>query len=131
MICKNCGRELSETTVFCGGCGTKVEQMNEEAVEKEETAEKEEAVEAVEEIAGEKTEEQVQTASGCACESENCPFCASGEDMKASKHGFGIGAVVFCLTLVFVASVACGVFAGLYFSERDNNSRSVSAEVMS
>lgn len=38
-FCKNCGKEIAEDAIFCDGCGTKIEEIIEEAqtVESEET----------------------------------------------------------------------------------------------
>lgn len=142
MICKNCGTELPETALFCGSCGVSVAdeekeevagEEKEEASQAEEKASKEEEKEADEAVKEEKTEKPSisevfsRIPSGCECESDDCPFCAArpGNEKCDSAKGFGLAAIIVCIVLVFLTSVACGVFAGLYFSEKNSHENCV------
>lgn len=145
MVCKKCGAELPETALFCGSCGVSVadeekeevaREEKEEASQAEEKASKEEEKEANEAVKEEKTEKPSisevfsRIPSGCECESDDCPFCTTKADEKPEPpaRGFGVAAIVVCLVLVFFTSIACGVFAGLYFSEKNNHAHCLSVQ---
>jgi hypothetical protein len=47
---------------------------------------------------------------------EQLPVAQRGNPAEIEKVYFGKGALIFCLTMIGLLSVTCGIFAGLYFS---------------
>lgn len=93
MICEKCGSEMLETNKFCGICGTP-NPLHPEAAEavREYGSSEQEPEEA----------KETETAVGKAKVKRTC----------------SLSAVIFCGVVIFILSVTCGVFAGLYFSAR-------------
>ena len=134
MVCKKCGAELPETALFCGSCGTSVtSEVKEEATSEEEKMINE-PQEQTSEAAGSEATQKPSIGEAFSkiprCENDDCPFCTTKDDEKPepSARGFGVAAIVVCLVLVFFTSIACGVFAGLYFSEKNNHAHCLSVQ---
>lgn len=94
MICNECGREMAETDKFCVICGTPnplFQSMGQPAQNYEPYAE----------------------------EPDPADMVMSGGKARV-KHTCSLSAVIFCGIVIFLLSVACGIFAGLYFSAKSD-----------
>ena len=102
MICSECGREMPETDKFCVICGAPNPLL-------------ENAEEPAQEYA------PYANAGGDAA-GEYRPYDSTDMTMSGGKakvkRTCSLSAVVFCGIVIFLLSVACGIFAGLYFSAR-------------
>lgn len=141
MFCGNCGFPLADDAIFCTRCGTRlraaapaqpfneVKAPVEEAKPTEQEAPTEEKIPAeqktpaeqsapveqahAEQPAEEVSAEQPTPAEQAAPTSSEQP--AVPEKKPAEKEFFGKGAFIFCLVIIALLSIACGIFAGLYF----------------
>lgn len=94
MICEKCGNEMQETDKFCGMCGTPNPLLKSEEEQEEYDPYKQEKDES----------KEMEMTGGKAKVKRTCSLTA----------------VIFCGVVIFLLSVACGIFAGLYFSTRSN-----------
>lgn len=118
MICNKCGREMSDTDKYCGMCGT-LNPMFENTEPAQEHA-------PYPQTGTEPAQEHTpypQTNTMPAPEYRPYPqpigdpnHMAMSEREEKVKHTCSLSAVIFCGIVIFLLSVACGVFAGLYFS---------------
>lgn len=144
MFCGNCGFPLADDAIFCTRCGTRlraaapaqpfneVKAPAEEAkpTEQETPAEQKTPFEQsspveqapAEQPAEEASAEQPTPAEQAAPTSspeqpaEIAPEQPAVPEKKpAEKEFFGKGAFIFCLVIIALLSIACGIFAGLYF----------------
>lgn len=144
MFCGNCGFPLADDAIFCTRCGTRlraaapaqpfneVKAPAEEAkpTEQETPAEQKTPFEQpspVEQAPAEQPAEegsaeqptpaeQAAPASSSEQPAEIAPERPAVPEKKpAEKEFFGKGAFIFCLVIIALLSIACGIFAGLYF----------------
>jgi hypothetical protein len=106
MFCSKCGSQLNSGCLFCYICGGKVG----DGVPSDEIVPAPVPVPASE---PEPVPEEVINAIE-ALESALPPEQRS-LPAKKEKTSFGVPALIFCLTVIGVLSVACGVLAMLYF----------------
>lgn len=106
MICNECGREISETDKFCGICGTPNPLYQ---AEDDPAREYPFYTPPVSETANEYHPYEHKE--------EPAEMKMAGRKAKV-KRTCSLSAVVVCIVVIFLLSVACGVFAGLYFSVR-------------
>lgn len=104
MKCNECGSEMLETDKFCGICGTPNSLIQRETAEP--VQEQEPPVREQEPYEQEPAEAETAAAAEVTEESEKV------------KRTCSLSAVVFCIVVIFLLSVACGAFAGLYLSAR-------------
>ena len=149
MFCGNCGFPLADDAIFCTRCGTRLraaapaQPFNEvkapvevakpaeqgTPVEQETPAEQSAPVEQApaeqpaEEVSVEQPTPAEQTTPTSSFEqpAETAPEQPAVPEKKpAEKEFFGKGAFAFCLVIIALLSIACGIFAGLYFGSGAN-----------
>ena len=96
MFCSKRGNTPKDEDLFCRLCGNSVNKPQPDDDEVE-TAQAED-------------EELLQQEDEALQQEESC-----------EKLVFGIGTIIFSAVIVLLLSVACGIFSGLYFSEREKN----------
>lgn len=132
MICEKCGNEMPDNVKFCGICGTPgpLPQSEDEPV-REQRAYDQRPDEPDREYRPYKQPEDGHEYRPCK-QPENEPVrsyrayeqeTAPNETERAAekvkvKRTCSLSAVVFCGVVIFMLSVVCGVFAGLYFNAR-------------
>ena len=139
MICATCGREMPDTDRYCGICGA-LNPLLENAVPSHENADipptgdilahehpdiSEEDLPVQDFAAGiQSSVTRVQgyapyTQPNGAPAPEYRPFDPNAvQPPQKVKRTCSLSVVVFCGVVIFLLSVACGVLAGLYLSER-------------
>lgn len=143
MFCGNCGFPLADDAIFCTRCGTRLraaapaQPFNEVKAPVEEAKPAEQETPAEQSIPVEQTPveqpaeevsaeqpiptEQTSPTSSFEQPAETAPEQPAVPEKKpAEKEFFGKGAFVFCLVIIALLSVACGIFAGLYFGSGAN-----------
>ena len=100
MFCANCGKELTEECRFCNVCGAEIKPMPAEASETE----------------------AVSVPPAPADLPNECRAEEAASMQTKEKLTFGLGPIIFCGVLILLLSIGCGIFGGLYFAERENNS---------
>ena len=118
MRCKECGNEMPYNVKFCGICGAlnPLFQGGDEPV-REQRAYEQRPTEPAHEYRPYKQAEDVR--SYRAYEQETAPNEAERPAEKVKvKRTCSLSVVVFCGVIIFLLSVACGVFAGLYYNAR-------------
>lgn len=128
MYCQKCGKEITESSVFCTWCGTKQEIPASQPVDipekrQEQVAEQTAAVgiEAAETPSepipsGEKIQED-RTDSVTNAQENKFSGEISMEEKPEKPHKYYTTAhIVICLAVAGIMAAAAGVFAGLYFS---------------
>ena len=136
MFCGNCGFPLADDAIFCTRCGTRLraaapaQPFNEVKVpvgeakpteqetpvvqetpfEQSAPVEQAPAEQPAEEVSAEQPTPAEQAAPTSSSEQPAVP-----EKKPAEKEFFGKGAFIFCLVIIALLSIACGIFAGLYF----------------
>ena len=143
MYCGNCGFPLSNDAIFCTRCGTRlrpsapVQPVNEAiAPVSEQTATvgqapvSEQTTPVEQSPVNEQPAAPNQTANEEQPSFTNQPFDFDnpfGEEQQTTptepaeqpavpeKEFFGKGAFAFCLVVIAILAIACGIFAGLYF----------------
>lgn len=137
MNCEKCGNELGENAVFCALCGNTVTKREEArqsdaspfAAQPSETAAAQSALFQNPVRKAENAPQPQPTAPkphGYFLTTEQIARLRADERARAMKYAdeqsknektfFGSGALIACMTAIAVLSVACGIFAGLYFS---------------
>lgn len=119
MRCKECGNEIPYNVKFCGVCGTLSPQFQAAGDEpvREQRAYEQRPAEPADEYGLYKQPEDVR--SYRAYEQETAPKEAERPAEKVKvKRTCSLSVVVFCGVVIFLLSVACGVFAGLYYNAR-------------
>ena len=105
MICNECGREMPDSDKFCVICGTPNPNFESAAAPAQDYP------------------PQPQPVNEFGMENEYRAFDPSdidtAEEDTEVKRTCSLSVVVFCAVVIFMLSVACGVFAGLYFSGRN------------
>ena len=104
MICEKCGREIYESDKFCGICGAPNPMYKGDDPVNEYpfyTPQRSDTAGEYSPYAGQEPTE-MKMAGGKA----------------KTKHTCSLSAVIICIVVIFLLSIACGVFAGLYFSLR-------------
>ncbi|MCL2697117.1 MAG: zinc ribbon domain-containing protein [Oscillospiraceae bacterium] len=120
MFCSKCGEKLGESNAFCHSCGAKVIQEAEAAGIGEVSELRRTPPEYACYPSGEENE-SVPDEVLIAIEALEAPLPPGQKTVPASrtvrkeKEYFGFPALVFCLTVIALLSVACGVLAMLYF----------------
>ena len=94
MICNECGREMPETDKFCVICGTPNPLFQSPG-------------------------QPAQNYEPYTAEPDPADMVMSGGKARV-KRTCSLSAVIFCGIVIFFLSVACGIFAGLYFSARSD-----------
>lgn len=144
MFCGNCGFPLADDAIFCTRCGTRLraaapaQPFNEVKVpvgeakpteqetpvvqetpfEQSAPVEQAPAEQPAEEVSAEQPTPAEQAAPTSSSEqpAEITPEQPAVPEKKpAEKEFFGKGAFIFCLVIIALLSIACGIFAGLYF----------------
>lgn len=144
MFCGNCGFPLADDAIFCTRCGTRLraaapaQPFNEVKVpvgeakpteqetpvvqetpfEQSAPVEQAPAEQPAEEVSAEQPTPAEQAAPTSSSEqpAEIAPEQPAVPEKKpAEKEFFGKGAFIFCLVIIALLSIACGIFAGLYF----------------
>ncbi|MGN0597112.1 MAG: zinc-ribbon domain-containing protein [Ruminiclostridium sp.] len=129
MYCGNCGFPLSDDAIFCTRCGTRlrpsapVQPVNEPIAPVEQAPVAEQTA-AVEQAPVNEQPEPVLKQTNA----NEQPFAPEQQTMTAEqteqpaapekqpeKEFFGKGAFAFCLVVIAILAIACGIFAGLYF----------------
>lgn len=126
MICANCGREMTGTDRFCGICGAPNQSFENTMPVPEHTdtqAGEPPVQDFVSGIHSSVTRLQeytpyTQTDGTPAPEYRPYPPVGMEPPMGKVKRTCSLSAVIFCAVVIFFLSVACGIFAGLYFSAR-------------
>lgn len=134
MYCGNCGCPLADDSVFCTRCGTRLRQpsvpevnaFNEvkpvqdtsETPSISETAENltDNVQPTISEPTASEPENNYQQTSAYSPETSETPQPVVTENKVPEKVYFGKGALAFCLVVIAVLAIACGIFAGLYFT---------------
>lgn len=135
MICANCGREMPDTDRYCGICGT-LNPLLENAAPAQESPdppvqEHAEDTPVSEEPPAQEYTAGIQTnvarvqgytpypqANGVPAP-EYRPFDPNlTQPPEKVKRTCSLSVVIFCGVVIFLLSIACGVLAGLYLSEK-------------
>ena len=120
MRCKECGNEIPYNVKYCGMCGTLNPLFQAEgAPVREQRAYEQRPDEPVHEYRPYKQPDDEPARSYRAYEQEAAPNETERPAEKVKeKRTCSLSVVVFCGVIIFLLSVACGVFAGLYYNAR-------------
>lgn len=109
MYCNNCGKNVENGSVFCTGCGRRLNEIP--AVPQTETNIPTQIPETQAPFTAPVTE---PTNSGIYEKTQ--PLTPEATEPLKEKTYFGKGALAFCLVVIGLLAISTGVFAGLYFS---------------
>ena len=118
MKCEKCGREISETDKFCGICGMPNPVYQGDDPAREYPFYTPQGSDTVGEYSS-YTRQRSDTSDeyNPYARQEPADMKMAGKKAKV-KRTCSLSAVVVCIVVIFLLSIACGVFAGLYFSQR-------------
>lgn len=120
MFCSICGCPLKADDFFCPRCGAKIKEaviapnyivppekapLSNKMQESDPCTQTDDCSESKEK----------------ACTEAEAAEKSIPEDKEKEPVTFGLGVVVTCGAIILLLAVLCGVFGGLYFSERRNN----------
>ncbi|MCL2018118.1 MAG: hypothetical protein FWG70_00020 [Oscillospiraceae bacterium] len=126
MFCSKCGVGLNGGSLFCHTCGNKVQQMAAVDAVGGGIAPEQAALFPENEPVAEQGDTLFSTERNNVPPEVNIPspdseaplpekIVSPPETVKKEKISFGLPALIFCLVIIGLLSVACGVLAMLYF----------------